>query len=353
MNSDTSPLSVRQRTELETRFSGCRCGRVSGEGMHLYRVMSGDDELLCRVSGAFRHAAAKKNEYPVTGDWVALRGDGDLIEGVLTREACIGRASAGGTTEQQILAANVDLAFIVAGLDGGRNLTRRGIERYLVMVRESGAVPLLVLNKLDLCADIVGSLQEAEEAAPDVRQLLTSTVTGDGIDELIDSIGPEHTAVMLGPSGVGKSSLINALLGEQRLAEGDTRQSDHRGRHTSTSRSLVLLPGGGSLIDTPGLRELRLWAGEGSLDEVFHDLEYYARNCRFRDCTHQGEPDCAVQKALVDGALSHERYESYLELRKELDYLHRRNDEQARAEEVRRWKQISKSVKRFYKNKKG
>jgi len=342
-----------RKAECEKSFPGCTPGRVVGEGVHLYRVLCGEDELLCRVSGGFRHAAGKKEDFPVTGDWVALRGEETLIEGLLTRYACIARASAGGVTEKQLLAANVDLVFIVAGLDGGRNLTRRGIERYLVMVRESGAEPVLVLNKLDLCSDIVGALQTAEEAAPGVRQILTSALTGDGMKELSQILSPGLTGVVLGPSGVGKSSLINALTGVKQLAEGETRESDRWGRHTSTSRNLVNLPWGGSLIDTPGLRELRLWAGEASLDEVFHDLEYHARNCRFRDCTHQGEPGCAVQQALADGELSHERYESYLELRKELDYLHRRSDEQARAEEERRWKQISKSVKQFYRGKKG
>jgi len=342
-----------RKTECEKAFPGCTPGRVVGEGQHLYKVLSDEDELLCRVSGGFRHAAGEKGDYPVTGDWVALRREGSLIEGVLRREACIARASAGGTTERQILAANVDLVFIVAGRDGGRNLTRRGIERYLVMVRESGAEAVLVLNKLDLCSDIVSALQAAEEAAPGVRQILTSARTGDGMKELAGVLSPGLTGVVLGPSGVGKSSLINALLGEDRLSWGETRESDHRGRHTSTSRNLVFIPGGGALIDTPGLRELRLWAGEASLDEVFHDLDHHARNCRFRDCTHQGEPGCAVQQALVDGELSHERYESYLELRKELNYLHRRSDEQARAEEERRWKQNSKSVKQFYKGKKG
>ena len=342
-----------RKTECNTLFPGCIPGRVVGEGLHLYKVLYGEKELMCRVSGAFRYAAVRKEDYPVTGDWVALRPEESRIEGLLKRSFCIARARAGGNTEKQILAANVDIVFIVAGLDGGRNLTRRGIERYLVMVRESGAEAVLVLNKLDLCSDIVSALQTAEEAAPGVRLILTSTVSGDGIEELSKVLGPGLTGVVLGPSGVGKSSLINSLLGEDRLDQGQTRSGDHRGRHTSTSRNLVLLPRGGVLIDTPGLRELRLWAGEGSLDEVFHDLEFHARNCRFRDCTHQGEPGCAVQKALADGTLSHERYESYLELRKELDYLHRRSDEQARADEERRWKQISKSVKQFYRGRKG
>jgi ribosome biogenesis GTPase len=322
---------------------------VTGEGTHLYRVRTGQGEEQCRVSGAFRHGAGERSAFPAVGDFVALAQDGGVIDGLLPRRSVLSRKSAGRRTEEQVLAANVDLVFVVAALDGGRNFTGRGIERYVTTVWESGARPVLVLNKLDACADPAAYIVAAEEAAPGVPVLLTSALTGDGLTELQEAVVPGETAVMIGPSGVGKSSLINSLIGTEQLETGAQREHDRRGRHTSTARQLVLLENGGSLIDTPGLRELQLWAGEESLGRTFADLELFAGECRFRDCSHQGEPGCAVQAAVASGELPPERYESYLELQKELAYLRRRSDEKAMKEEVNRWKQVMKSVKEHHK----
>ena len=326
-------------------------GRVTGEGTHIYRVAVEQGERFCRVSGSFRHHAVRKADFPVVGDWVALRRDGDVIEGLLQRRRYLSRKSAGDKSEEQVLAANVDLVCIVAGLDGGRNFTRRGIERYLALAAESGARTLLVLNKLDLCTDLASVLAEAEEAASGVPVILTSILTGDGIQELAGAVGTGGTAVLVGPSGVGKSSLINFLAGKDVLSTGVQREQDRRGRHTSTARNLVVLASGGCLIDTPGLRELQLWGGEESLNTVFSEIDLLADDCRFRDCSHLEEPGCAVLKAVESGELPEERYRSYLDLRKELEYLRRRTDYQARQDEERKWKQISKSVRDIYKYK--
>lgn len=326
-----------------------RLGRVIGEGTHIYRVATEEEELLCEVSGTFRHTAAGKDDFPVVGDWVGLSPEGGRIERLLPRGPSLSRNSAGRKTERQVLAANVDLVFVVAGLDGGRNFTARGVERYVTSVWESGAEPVLVLNKLDACDDPAAFLVEAEEAAPGVPIVLTSALTGDGIPELEAQLAPGRTGVLIGPSGVGKSSLINALAGDQLLAVGPQREQDRRGRHTSTARNLVKLESGGALIDTPGLRELQLWAGDEALGRAFGEIEHLAEECRFRDCSHQGEPGCAVQAAVVTGELSLERYESFLGLQKELAYLHRRTDQQAMQAEVNRWKQIHKSVKQHHK----
>ncbi len=338
-------------SDIHNNSENSRIGRVTGEGTHIYRVRIGEQDITCSVSGSFRHSAEKKSDFPVVGDWVRLRDEGEVIDEILPRKSAISRKSAGEKSEEQILAANVDIVGIVAGLDGGRNFTRRGIERYLTLAVESGAEPVLILNKLDLCSDLATVLVEAEEAAPGVKLILTSTLTGDGISELQRAVTADTTAVLVGPSGVGKSSLINALAGSELLDTGAQRDQDRRGRHTSTSRNLVALPSGGFLIDTPGLRELQLWGGEDSLNTVFSEIDSFAGDCRFRDCTHISEPGCAVLKAVEEGAIAADRYEAYLELRKELKYLERRTDYQARQEELKKWKQISRSVKDVYKYK--
>ncbi len=350
MNIEQLGLNNSLREYCREHYPGAIPGRIIGEGKHIYRAASEAGEFLCRVSGAFRYSSTKKADFPVTGDWVALGGGGVTIEALLPRKNSISRKSAGEKTEEQILAANVDLVCIVAGLDGGRNFTRHGVERYLALASESGADAALVLNKLDLCTDLAVILTEAEEAAAGIPILLTSTVTGDGMKELNKLCGPGVTAVFAGPSGVGKSSLINSLAGDGMLEVGELRSNDLRGRHTSTSITMVALDSGGCLIDTPGLRELQLWGGEESLQAVFSEIESLAEACRFRDCTHTGEPGCAVLEALNEGSIESSRYEAYLDLRKELMYLRRRTDEQARKDDLQKWKQISRSIKDLYKH---
>jgi len=279
-------------------------------------------------------------ELPAVGDWVrARRADADLalIESVEPRSTCISRQRPGAGGEQ-VLAANVDLIVIVMGLDGDYNLRR--LERYLVLAAASRADTLVVLNKQDLCPEWPARLAEV--------QALSANATALSAYESVAPVAEAvqgRTVVLLGSSGAGKSTIANALLGENRQATQPVRASDSRGRHTTTRRMLVDLPDGGVLIDTPGLRELALWAGQDSVDEVFAGITAFARECRFRDCTHEGEPGCAVSKALEAGELEPARWASYQKLLREARYHEREVDQRVAAETKRKWKVIHKAMR--------
>ena len=281
------------------------------------------------------------------GDWVALR-DG-LIRGVLPRRSALVRSAAGLTSASQTLAANVDVVFIVSSL--GPDLEPRRLERYLVTVWESGASPEIVLTKADrFAADPVAldSLVASVEAvALGVPVYIVSSVTGDGVADVRARVGAGRTAVLVGSSGVGKSTLVNAWLGHELMAVNETREDDDEGRHTTTHRELIELPGGGVVIDTPGIRELQLWdagggAGSGALEEAFADIDELIAQCRFNDCEHRTEPDCAVRAALGDGSLSRERYGSWQKLQRELRAIAMRSDARLRREEKKKWQQRAK-----------
>ena len=247
----------------------------------------------------------------------------------------------------QVLAANIDVVFLVSGLDQNFNLRR--MERSLVLAWDSGATPVIVLNKADLAADLEGAVAAAREAAPGVAVLTTSGVAGDGIAELSRHVEPSRTAVLIGSSGVGKSTLINALVGGQRQRVQEVRDSDSRGRHTTTRRELILLSEGWLVMDTPGLRELQLWSGEGSLDQAFGEIAALAAACRFRDCRHDGEPGCAVARALADDSLDAARFRSFTKMRREVEHLDREQDTRARLEKKRQWKRIHQAMKKMHK----
>jgi len=237
----------------------------------------------------------------------------------------------------------VDTVFLVSGLDGDFNPRR--IERYVTAAWESGAVPVILLNKADLAPDLDAALAEAESVAPGVPCIVLSALAGEGLDALAPWLVPGRTVALLGSSGVGKSTIVNALLGETRQATGAVREEDARGRHTTTRRELLRLPGGALLVDTPGMRELQLWGGEGSLAGTFPEIDALAAACRYRDCRHDAEPGCAVHAALADGALDEARFESWRKLQKELHWLAIRQDERARAEQEAKWKAIHRSMK--------
>lgn len=308
------------------------------EAAHEQYILRFDDgsESSAVPSGVLRWDA----ELPAVGDWVrARRADADLalIESVEARRNSISRQRPGGGGEQ-VLAANVDLILIVMGLDGDYNLRR--LERYLVLAASSNAEALAVLNKQDLCVDWPTRLGEV--------QGLTENVVALSAQESVEAIRPHaagRTVVLLGSSGAGKSTITNALLGERHQATLPVREHDSRGRHTTTKRMLIELPGGGALIDTPGLRELALWAGQDSVDEVFAGIAELARQCRFRDCSHSGEPGCAVVEALEAGGLDEARWASYQKLRAEAKYHEREADQRAAAEEKRKWKVIHKAMR--------
>jgi ribosome biogenesis GTPase len=250
------------------------------------------------------------------------------------------RSSAGRTSESQTLAANVDLAFVVSSL--GPELEPRRIERYLVTIWESGAAPEIVLTKADRLDDPWPLVASVEAVAIGVPVHVVSAVTGQGCDALRARIGPGATAVLVGSSGVGKSTLVNRYVGRELLATKETRADDDEGQHTTTHRELVELPGGGMIIDTPGIRELQLWDG-GGLDEAFADVEQLAAACRFNDCSHSTEPGCAVRSALASGALARERYASWQKLQRELRSIAVRADARLRSEEKRKWQQRARA----------
>jgi ribosome biogenesis GTPase / thiamine phosphate phosphatase len=291
-------------------------------------------------------------EAPAVGDWCVVspgtRGDqGPVpVRSWLPRRTALTRRAAGRATRAQVLAANIDTVALVCGLDSGAGI--RALERLVTLVLDGGALPLVVLNKADLCPDVEGALAEARRAAPGVEALAVSAANGEGLDTLGRRLAPGTTAALLGPSGVGKSSLTNALAGDALEATGAVRDSDHRGRHTTVRRTLHRLPTGLLLIDTPGLRELGVWLEGDGLRSAFDEVEALATRCRFRDCTHDDEPGCAVRQALSDGRLEPRRLERYLELRDEALALERRRDDRSRkANSKARSKDISPRIRRF------
>jgi ribosome biogenesis GTPase len=318
------------------------------------------------VSGRFRFEALAPSDFPAVGDWVTLApsdgvgvtaaDDPVVITAVLPRRSAFVRSaadatrrSAGHLADEQVLAANVDVAFLVAGLDHDFN-TRR-LERYLAVAWSSGVRPVIVLNKADIADDLEGRLLEVEAVAPAVPVVILSALTGDGLAELSPYLRAGETAVVLGSSGVGKSTLLNALLGEERQATGAVREDDSRGRHTTTHRELFVLPGGAMLIDTPGIRALEIAGADAGVATAFEDIADLAAACRFSDCRHDGEPGCAVQAALDDGRLASERLASHRKLERELAHAERKGDARAEAEERRKWKSIHKAVSRHMQDK--
>ena len=275
------------------------------------------------------------------GDWIALTGH--AVDSVLPRRSAIVRNAAGRATRVQTLVANVDLAFVVTSL--GPELETRRIERYLVTIWESGASPEIVLTKADRFEDRSDYVAEVEAAAIGVPVHVVSAKTGEGCDELRARIAPGVTAVLLGSSGVGKSTLVNRFAGSERMSTGEVRADDDEGRHTTSHRELILLPGGGIVIDTPGLRELQLAENAAGLDTAFADVEELASECRFNDCSHDGEPGCAVLAAVEAGTLAPERLESWRKLQRELHAIAVRKDHLLQKEETRRWKLLSRDAR--------
>ena len=321
--------------------AGLQPGRVAVQHRGVWEVTTETEDVLAEITGRLRHEAAP-GELPVVGDWVALK-DGQ-IEAVIPRRSKFSRKVALNEVAEQVLAANVDIAFLVMGLDE-RDFNIRRLERYLTTAWEGGATPVIVLNKADLASDLGAQLAETEAVAFGVPVHVVRALAGAGVDALIPYLAGPKTGVLLGSSGVGKSTLINALLGEGRVATGEVR-SDGRGRHTTSHRELLALPQGGVLIDTPGLRELQLWETDGGLEKAFADVAELVNQCRFSDCAHDTEPGCAVRAALEDGSLPQERWDSYLKLERELAHLDRKLDPKLRAEERKKWAAISKSNKK-------
>jgi ribosome biogenesis GTPase / thiamine phosphate phosphatase len=322
---------------LEDQFApyaadGLEPARVAVEHRGAYLLYTARGEQSAELAGRLRHAVESRGELPAVGDWVAASpSEPALVHAVLPRRTKFSRMAATdhGQTIEQVVAANVDVVFLVAGLDGDLNVRR--LERYLALGWESGAEPVVVLTKADLCADADSATLEVESVAVGVPVHAVSNLTGDGVEELRGYFAPGRTVAALGSSGVGKSSLVNRLADEELMATGEVR-ADGRGRHTTTNRQLLLLPGGGLFLDTPGMRELRLWESEEGLAQTFDDVAAAAALCRFADCSHEREPGCGVQAALADGTLADERYASWKKLQAELMHLAVKQDARLRSE---------------------
>jgi ribosome biogenesis GTPase / thiamine phosphate phosphatase len=324
--------------------------RVISMQRDLFAVATAEGDRTAELSGRLRHRAEEEADLPAVGDWAAVRlppGEGPaLIQAILPRRTRLARKVPGVLTAEQVVAANVDVVLVVAGLDDDYNPRR--LERALVLVWDSGAQAAILLNKADLLppAAIEERVRATEAVAPGVVVVPVSAATGDGLAALGPCLLPGRTAALIGSSGVGKSTLVNRLLGEERQRTLEVRAHDSRGRHATTHRELLRLPGGALLIDTPGLRELQLWAAPDALDGTFADVDALAESCRFGDCRHSGEPGCAVIAAAAAGTLGPARLESYHKLQKELRHLALRQDERGQREQKEKWRAIHKAARK-------
>ncbi len=305
--------------------------RVVIEFNHIYRVTTEAGELEATLAGRLKHRANRRSELPSVGDWVAVRKrdseDRGAIVAVLPRRSWFSRRTAGNVADEQVVAANVDTVFIVMGLEADFNLRR--LERYLLLARESGAAPVILLTKPDLCPDVPAHVVQVTALAADLPIHVLSPRFNEGIGQVAAYLRPGRTGALLGSSGVGKTTIINRLAGDDARRTREVREADSRGRHTTSHRELVTLPSGGLIIDTPGMRELQLWDVGEAVRETFDDIEGLAPHCHFTDCRHRDEPRCAVKAAVSDGRLPPARLDSYLKLQGELADLGRQQDERA------------------------
>jgi ribosome biogenesis GTPase len=336
-------------TERERSFephaeSGLVPGRVVAAARDAIRAATASGTLSVIVQRGFRRSTTSAADFPVVGDWLALEpisATEAALRAVLPRTGSFSRGdhdaqrTANGIhAVEQVVAANVDTVVIVGALNGDFNIRR--LERYLALAWSSGAQPVLLLNKADLCHDIEGRLGEVRAIAGGAPVLVTTATTGEGLAGLREYLGRGRTVVLLGSSGVGKSTITNQLLGEERQAVRDVREDDSRGRHTTTARELFQLPSGGLLIDTPGMRSIGMWAAADGLDRAFDEIDRIVAGCRFNDCSHESEPGCAVRAAIAAGELDPERLRSRRKLERELRSIETRSDVAASRAESRR-----------------
>lgn len=326
------------------KAQGYSPARVVCGQKNLYSILSNYGELTAEVSGKFRYNALSSGDFPVVGDWVAVhprpKEERATIHTVLPRRSKVSRKVPGEITEEQVIAANIDTIFIVTGLDRDYNLRR--IERYLTFVYNSGAKPVIVLNKADICSELDTRLIEVESIAFGVPIHALSAKESQGLELLLEYLTVGKTVALVGSSGVGKSTIINRLLGVERQQVTSISSSTNKGQHTTTTRELIMLPTGGIVIDNPGMRELQLWGDEEDLKETFEDIEALSSQCRFSDCQHENEPGCAVKEALEQRFLDWKRYQSYLKLKRELLYLEKRQYQSSHMIHREKRKQIAK-----------
>ncbi len=325
--------------------------RVIEEQRGSYQVAGAASTWRAELAGRLRHEIAGEGAAaPCTGDWVMARvppsnedGSPAVVHRVLQRKTKFSRKEAGNRTAEQVIASNVDTIFLVQSLN--RDLNPRRLERYLALLWESGAEPVVVLSKADLCEDRAPLLESLSDAVRGVTVQVTSAVEAGGLDVLAPYLGPGRTVALVGSSGVGKSSIVNRLLGEDVMRVRGIREDD-RGRHTTTSRHLVSLPGGGMLLDTPGMRTVLMWEGEAGLAHAFEDIEAIAAQCKFRDCAHGSEPGCAVRAAIESGLLDPARYQNYRKVGREIRHEAIKTDVKLRLEENRKWRKMTLEYRR-------
>ncbi|WP_352420078.1 ribosome small subunit-dependent GTPase A [Proteiniborus sp.] len=323
-------------------------GRVAVEYRSLYKVYTEDGEIFASVSGKMINSATGRDDYPAVGDWVILdknsnQNDRTIIRGILERKSKFSRKVAGNSFDEQIIAANIDIAFICMSLNNNFNLRR--LERYITMAWDSGARPVVLLTKADLCKDVDEKLDQTSGILFGIDVHCISCVSKSGISEVENYLEKGITVAFIGSSGVGKSTIINELLGESRQITQEVSNIGEKGRHTTTNRELVILPEGGVVIDTPGMRELHILDVSDSIDTAFKDIEGLSLKCKFSDCTHSSEPNCAVKEAISNGTLSKKRYESYVKLKKEAEYTERKLNRKAEIQYKKLAKKFTKSLR--------
>lgn len=327
--------------------AGVQPGRVAIEFNHNYRVYIDGGEIEAVAAGRLKHHAGSRAELPAVGDWVAVRKrageDRGAIQGILPRHSKFSRHAAGSVTDEQVVAANADVVFLVMALD--QDFSVRRLERYLLLARESGASPVVLLTKPDVADDLPARMRDVGAVSGELPVHVLAPKLNQGLEHVRAYLGVGRTGALLGSSGVGKSTIINRLVGQDILKTREVREEDSKGRHTTIHRELIKLPGGGLIIDTPGMRELQLWDVGAAVRETFDDIEDLAARCRFSDCRHREEPRCAVKAAVEEGRVSAARYESYLRLQDELTHLATQQDERARIEEKRQGRIGAKALR--------
>jgi ribosome biogenesis GTPase len=340
--------------ELPDHSDGLTVARVIAEHKGRYTILAQDAVLSAEITGKMMFEAVTRKDYPAVGDWVAVQlfdiNSPSIIHRILPRSTVLSRKTSGREMEEQIIAVNMDIVFIVQGLDKNFNLRR--LERFLVVAAHSGATPVVLLSKTDLLSE-----EELRSVMADVRTISDNALvipysakTLYHLDMIRELIKKDSTICFIGSSGSGKSTLINRLIGREKLQTQEVREDDSRGKHTTTHRELIPLESGGCVIDTPGLREIGLWETDSSIDDTFPDITELAQECKFTDCTHTHEPGCAVQAAIDDGTLEAGRYHNYVKLQKEADYIAAKTDVTKQQERKAREKKLGKEIKAILKN---